>query len=184
MNVLLLSMPDSFEHMPPVAVRMPNGALAALAGNIDPHHSVAIADLILARHEVRSTVERLLNTHAPDVIGLSVMTFQRETALQIAQLVNTIRPNATIVAGGYDPTLAPEAYECTRKRSTSSFGVKESGRSRSSSVPGESPAVRCVGGDRRSVVPRSRGVRAQSGAAHHSARESSTCGCPTAVRAS
>ncbi len=111
MNVLLLSMPDSFEHMPPVAVRMPNGALAALAGNIDPHHSVAIADLILARHGVRSTVERLLNTHAPDVIGLSVMTFQRETALQIAQLVNTIRPNATIVAGGYDPTLNPEAYD-------------------------------------------------------------------------
>ena len=27
MNVLLLSMPDYFEHMPPVAVRMPNGAL-------------------------------------------------------------------------------------------------------------------------------------------------------------
>ena len=27
MNVLLLSMPDSFEHMPPIVVRMPNGAL-------------------------------------------------------------------------------------------------------------------------------------------------------------
>jgi len=24
MNVLLLSMPDSFEHMPPMAIRMPN----------------------------------------------------------------------------------------------------------------------------------------------------------------
>jgi hypothetical protein len=35
MNVLLLSMPDYFEHMPPVAGRMPNGALTALAGNID-----------------------------------------------------------------------------------------------------------------------------------------------------
>lgn len=33
MKVLLLSMPDSFEHMPPVVVRMPNGALACLAGN-------------------------------------------------------------------------------------------------------------------------------------------------------
>ena len=41
MNVLLLSMPDSFEHMPPVAIRMPNGALASLAGNVDPHHHVA-----------------------------------------------------------------------------------------------------------------------------------------------
>ena len=29
MNVLLLSMPDSFEHMPPVAIRMPNGEAEA-----------------------------------------------------------------------------------------------------------------------------------------------------------
>jgi anaerobic magnesium-protoporphyrin IX monomethyl ester cyclase len=35
MNVLLLSMPDSFEHMPPVGIRMPNGALTSLAGNVD-----------------------------------------------------------------------------------------------------------------------------------------------------
>ena len=52
MNVLLLSMPDSFEHMPPVAIRMPNGALASLAGNVDPHHRVAIADLILVQGRV------------------------------------------------------------------------------------------------------------------------------------
>ncbi len=49
MNVLLLSMPDSFEHTPAVAIRMPNGALASLAGNVDPHHRVAIADLILVQ---------------------------------------------------------------------------------------------------------------------------------------
>jgi anaerobic magnesium-protoporphyrin IX monomethyl ester cyclase len=111
MNVLLLSMPDSFEHMPPVAIRMPNGALAALAGNIDAHHSVAIADLILARSDVGGTVERLVQQHQPDVVGLSIMTFQRQTALQIARLVRLLRPEARIVAGGYDPTLAPEAYE-------------------------------------------------------------------------
>ena len=54
MNVLLLSMPDSFEHMPPVAIRMPNGALASLAGNVDPHHRVAIADLILVQRPRRA----------------------------------------------------------------------------------------------------------------------------------
>ena len=63
MNVLLLSMPDSFEHMPPVAIRMPNGALASLAGNIDPHHRVAIADLILVQSTVRATLERLVTEH-------------------------------------------------------------------------------------------------------------------------
>jgi anaerobic magnesium-protoporphyrin IX monomethyl ester cyclase len=111
MNILLLSMPDSFEHMPPVAIRMPNGALASLAGNVDAHHRVAIADLILARRAVRATVERLVRDHAPDVVGLSVMTFQRATALQIARLVKLLRPSARIVVGGYDPSLAAEAYE-------------------------------------------------------------------------
>ena len=47
MNILLFSMPDSFEHMPPIAIRMPNGALTSLAGNIDPHHRAAAADLLL-----------------------------------------------------------------------------------------------------------------------------------------
>src|SRR5215471_20257034 len=111
MNILLLSMPDSFEHMPTVAIRMPNGALASLAGNVDPHHDVAIADLILVQSTVRQTVERLIRDHAPDVVGLSVMTFQRATALKVARLIRAIRPRTRIVAGGYDPTLAPDAYE-------------------------------------------------------------------------
>ena len=68
MNVLLLSMPDSFEHMPPVAIRMPNGALASLAGNIDPHHRVAIADLILVQTRAR-TVNRLVRELQPEVVG-------------------------------------------------------------------------------------------------------------------
>jgi radical SAM superfamily enzyme YgiQ (UPF0313 family) len=111
MNVLLLSMPDSFEHMPPVAIRMPNGALASLAGNVDSHHDVAIADLILVQSAVRSTVERLVRERAPDVVGLSVMTFQRATAFKIARLIKAMRPAVRIVAGGYDPSLAPDAYD-------------------------------------------------------------------------
>ena len=39
------------------------------------------------------------------------MTFQRATALKIAQLMRHLRPETRIVAGGYDPSLAPEAYE-------------------------------------------------------------------------
>jgi radical SAM superfamily enzyme YgiQ (UPF0313 family) len=110
-NVLLLSMPDSFEHMPPVAIRMPNGALASLAANVDAHHRVAVADLILARSSVRTTIEKLVAEYSPDVVGLSVMTFQRKTALQIARLVRMLRPSARVVVGGYDPSLAPDAYE-------------------------------------------------------------------------
>ncbi len=110
MNVLLLSMPDSFEHMPAVAIRMPNGALSSLAGNVDPRHRVAVADLILVQTRVRETVERLVRQLAPDVVGLSVMTFQRRTAQRIVELVRALRPGVRVVAGGYDPSLAPDAY--------------------------------------------------------------------------
>ena len=110
MNILLFSMPDSFEHMPSVAIRMPNGALASLAGNVDPHHRVAVADLILVQRRVRETIERLVREIEPDLVGLSVMTFQRHTALRIIQLVRRLRPAARVVVGGYDPSLAPDAY--------------------------------------------------------------------------
>src|SRR3954452_18473246 len=110
MRVLLLSMPDAFEHTPTVAIRMPNGGLASLAGNVDPHHEVAIADLILVHSAVKETVTRLVTTHEPDVVGLSVMTFQRVTARRIIHLVRQQRPSARIVVGGYDPSLAPEEW--------------------------------------------------------------------------
>ena len=110
MNVLLLSMPDAFEHMPALTTRMPNGALTSLAGNVDGHHRVAVADLILVQGRVRDTVARLVRELQPDVVGLSIMTFQRRTAFKVIDLVRSLRPEARIVVGGYDPSLAPDAY--------------------------------------------------------------------------
>jgi anaerobic magnesium-protoporphyrin IX monomethyl ester cyclase len=110
MNVLLLSMPDSFEHMPAAAVRMPNGALTSLAGNLDPHHRVAVADLILVQRQVQETVSRLVCELRPEVVGLSVMTFQRRTAIRIIEFVRALQPEVKIAVGGYDPSLATEAY--------------------------------------------------------------------------
>jgi anaerobic magnesium-protoporphyrin IX monomethyl ester cyclase len=104
-------MPDSFEHTPSLTMRMPNGALASIAGNVDAHHDVAIADLVLVQDRVRETVERLVREREPDVVGLSVMTFQRRTANRLMRIIKAMRPEATIVLGGYDPSLAFEAYE-------------------------------------------------------------------------
>ena len=111
MRILLLSMPDAFEHMPPIAIRMPNGALASLAGNVDAHHDVAIADLILVQRSVREAIASLVHERQPDVVGLSVMTFQRATALRVARFIRELRPQAHVVVGGYDPSLASAAYE-------------------------------------------------------------------------
>ncbi|MGB8062583.1 MAG: radical SAM protein [Candidatus Sulfotelmatobacter sp.] len=111
MSVLLFSMPDSFEHMPSLAIRMPNGGLSSIAGNVDAHHRVAVADLILVQGQVPETVIRLVRELDPQVVGLSIMTFQRRTAGRIIELVRTLKPDAKIIVGGYDPSLAPEAYE-------------------------------------------------------------------------
>jgi radical SAM superfamily enzyme YgiQ (UPF0313 family) len=110
MNVLLLSMPDSFEHMPADHIRMPNGALSSLAGNVDPHHRVAVADLILVQRCVKKTIEQLLAELNPDLVGLSIMTFQRRTAETIMDLIRSIKPSILIAVGGYDPSLAWEIY--------------------------------------------------------------------------
>jgi radical SAM superfamily enzyme YgiQ (UPF0313 family) len=110
MHVLLLSMPDAFEHTPTIGMCMPNGALASLAGNIDAHHTVDIADLVLVPHDVAGTVERLVRARRPDVIGLSAMTFQRRTALRLVRRLRAWCPEAVIVAGGYDPSLATDAW--------------------------------------------------------------------------
>src|SRR5262245_12663870 len=110
MRILLLSMPDSFEHTPTIAIRMPNGALGSLAGNVDPEHQVSVADLILAQGSVEQTIERLVSELRPDLVGLSVMTFQRTTARRIIGHLRAMRPDIRIVAGGYDPSLAPEAW--------------------------------------------------------------------------
>jgi anaerobic magnesium-protoporphyrin IX monomethyl ester cyclase len=111
MRALLLSMPDSFEHTPSLTMRMPNGALASLAGNIGPEHRASVADLILVQSQVVPTVERLVREIDPDLVGLSVMTFQRRTALRLVRLIRAMKPSMTIVAGGYDPSLATEVYE-------------------------------------------------------------------------
>ena len=47
---------------------------------------------------------------SPMSLGLSVMTFQRKTALRIVDLVRSLRPQIRVVVGGYDPSLAPQAY--------------------------------------------------------------------------
>jgi anaerobic magnesium-protoporphyrin IX monomethyl ester cyclase len=103
-------MPDSFEHMAPVAIRMPNGALTSLAGNVDRHHGVAVADLVLVQDRVLSTVERLICDLNPQIVGLSVMTFQRRTALRLIAHLKQWRPDLPVVVGGYDPSLAADAY--------------------------------------------------------------------------
>jgi len=47
MNILLFSMPDSFEHMPAFAIRLPNGALTSYGQNIRINYLRATSSLLL-----------------------------------------------------------------------------------------------------------------------------------------
>src|SRR5438067_13022543 len=111
MKILLLSMPDSFEHTPSLTMRMPNGALASLAGNAGPRHTIAIADLILVQDAVVPTVERLMREHDADIVGLSIMIFQRRTALCLIRHIRAMKPGMKVVTVGYDPSLRADAHE-------------------------------------------------------------------------
>jgi anaerobic magnesium-protoporphyrin IX monomethyl ester cyclase len=96
--------------MPTVAIRMPNGALTSLAGNVDQITEWPSPISFYASGTVRETVTRLVREIDPELVGLSVMTFQRRTAGRIIELIRSLKPNAKIVVGGYDPSLAFEAY--------------------------------------------------------------------------
>jgi anaerobic magnesium-protoporphyrin IX monomethyl ester cyclase len=63
---------------------------------------------------VPRTIERLVRELTPDVVGLSVMTFQRQTAFKVIALVRALLPSARIVVGGYDPSLATDVYTASQ----------------------------------------------------------------------
>src|SRR5207249_11328960 len=106
MNILLLSMPDSFEHTPTISIRMPNGALTSLAGNVDAHHRIAVADLVLVQHRVRAALNELMDKIQPDMVGLSVMSFQRKYAQKIIELLRSLRAGVQFDVGCFDMLMA------------------------------------------------------------------------------
>jgi len=106
MRMLLLAMPDvasSFDRV----MRMPNLGLTSLAANVDGAE-VRILDLVLRPRGVADAVRKAVAEFRPDLVGLSAMTFQYDTAKQVATIVRVALPRARIVLGGYHATLAYE----------------------------------------------------------------------------
>jgi anaerobic magnesium-protoporphyrin IX monomethyl ester cyclase len=59
--------------------------------------------------DIRKTIVQLVNQLQPDLVGLSIMTFQRKTAKAIIDLIRALKQNVKIVVGGYDPPLSRPA---------------------------------------------------------------------------
>ncbi|NDY72599.1 B12-binding domain-containing radical SAM protein [Desulfobacter hydrogenophilus] len=106
MKVLLLSMPDVAPlviHQE--AVHFPNLGIASIGGNIHERHEVRIIDLIRKRRSIRVYLTKQLTRLAPDIVGLSAMSWQWDTCCRIIRLIKRVRPSAKIVVGGYHATL-------------------------------------------------------------------------------
>lgn len=105
MNILLMGMPDVSPGYLPNLGRASNLSLQSLAGNLDKRHNVKIADLVLKRQKVKRAIMQALNKVRPDVIGLTAMTFQYDTAAKIASFIKDLSPGIKIALGGYHATL-------------------------------------------------------------------------------
>ncbi|MHA2496653.1 MAG: B12-binding domain-containing radical SAM protein [Candidatus Hodarchaeales archaeon] len=107
MRALLLAMPNSAWAFHLYAV-VPNLAINSIAGNVDDQFEVDIADLILIRRNFKKFLERRISKHAPDVVGLSAMSFQAKAARYIARFIKQLDPEVKVVFGGYHATLMPD----------------------------------------------------------------------------
>ncbi|MDN3514679.1 MAG: B12-binding domain-containing radical SAM protein [Candidatus Brocadia sp.] len=108
MKILLCSMPDTVPQFSAKTWRAPNLAISSIAGNIQPHHEVVLADLVLKRETLPSSIKKTIEDYQPDVVGLSAMTFQFDTARKIAAFIKRLHKEIKVAIGGYHATLMYE----------------------------------------------------------------------------
>lgn len=104
MRILLLGMPDvasCFDR----TMKIPNLGIASLAANVE-NADCYVIDLVLHPKNVLKTVRSRIDVIKPDIVGLSAMTFQYDTAKEIAKMVKRHYPHIITILGGYHATLA------------------------------------------------------------------------------
>jgi radical SAM superfamily enzyme YgiQ (UPF0313 family) len=69
-------------------------------------HEVRIADLVLVHQHIRSWLQELLTEFRPELIGVSSMSFQYESARAVMAICREFAAAASIVLGGYHASLA------------------------------------------------------------------------------
>ncbi|MCX7002857.1 MAG: radical SAM protein [bacterium] len=108
MRVLLVSMPD-MAHSIGCCMRLPSGALASLAGNL-PGHDVRVLDLVGRPRRAHALLIEALRTFQPHVLGLTAMTFQFSSLLDLARGARIEMPAVKIVAGGFHVSLLADNF--------------------------------------------------------------------------
>lgn len=104
MKILLLAMPDAANNFHRI-IKVPNLGLCSLAAQLKTHE-VKIVDLVLVHRNIQAWLQRFLREFQPDVVGISSMSFQYESAVRVMSICRTCVPAAKLVLGGYHATLA------------------------------------------------------------------------------
>jgi radical SAM superfamily enzyme YgiQ (UPF0313 family) len=128
MNILLLSMPDYLPFISPQnALKVPHLGLCSTAANLPPGHNIYIGDLVNRRSKVRESVVEAMEKYRPQLVGISSMTFQYQTAKKIAHLVKEINKEAKICLGGYHATLMGEEISTSEQGKLFDFIIRGEG---------------------------------------------------------
>jgi len=104
LKILLLAMPDATNNFHRI-IKVPNLGICSIAAHLT-NHEVRIADLVLVHTNIRSWLKELLAEFRPGLIGISSMSFQYKSALEVMSICRETVPGARIVLGGYHASLA------------------------------------------------------------------------------
>jgi radical SAM superfamily enzyme YgiQ (UPF0313 family) len=125
MRILLIAMPNVMAGFDRVG-RIPNLGLTSMAGNLTGCQ-VRVVDLVLVRRSIQDFIRTLLGEFAPELVGLSCMTFQFRTAMEIARIVKSYDHRVSIAVGGYHPSLLYEEIADSAEARVIDFMVRGEG---------------------------------------------------------
>jgi radical SAM superfamily enzyme YgiQ (UPF0313 family) len=104
LKILLIAMPDAANNFHRI-IKVPNLGLCSIAAHLTGHE-VRIVDLVLVHKNIRSWLKDFLTEYRPDLIGISSMSFQYKSALEVMSICRAIDPGMHIALGGYHASLA------------------------------------------------------------------------------
>ncbi len=108
MKVLLVGNPRTvmgFNRL----TKIPSLNLASLAANVDEGLcEIKIADLVVKDKNPEKELRKILGNYKPDIVGLTAMSFQYQTALNFAKLTKEFSSNTQVLMGGYHVTADKE----------------------------------------------------------------------------
>ncbi len=103
MRLLLIAMPDTVSALDSL-MRIPNLGLCSIAGNLEDH-TVKVVDLVFHNQNIRRFIEGTLKDFQPEIVGLSAMSYQYDSACRVSRICREIKPDVKIILGGYHSTV-------------------------------------------------------------------------------